>query len=69
MLASTSEIGQNMAKSQDAVGDILAKNKSAEGLPKVAGNAKLMEHIVSTIHDISEQVNLPLNATIEAAGR
>ncbi|MCD8566388.1 MAG: PAS domain-containing methyl-accepting chemotaxis protein [Alphaproteobacteria bacterium] len=69
MLASVKEISANMAKSQEAVNDIVHKNKNASELTaRLQQNTKSMEGIVEIIRDISEQVNLlALNATIEAA--
>jgi methyl-accepting chemotaxis protein len=69
MLASVKEISSNMSKSQQAVNDIVQKNKNASELTaRLQQNTKSMEGIVEIIRDISEQVNLlALNATIEAA--
>lgn len=69
MLSSVKEISSNMTKSQEAVDDIVNKNKNASELTaKLQQNTKAMESIVEIIRDISEQVNLlALNATIEAA--
>ena len=69
MSASIQEINVNMAKSRQAVDDIVAKVNNAGTLSNsMRANAEAMEKIVELIRHIAGQVNLlALNATIEAA--
>ncbi len=69
MSASIQEINVDMAKSRQAVDDIVAKVNNAGTLSNsMRSNAEAMEKIVELIRHIAGQVNLlALNATIEAA--
>ena len=69
MSASIQEINVNMARSRNAVDDIMTKVDSAGALSNsLRSNSEAMEKIVELIRSIAGQVNLlALNATIEAA--
>lgn len=69
MTASISEISSNMARSKQAVDEIVAKSQQADTLMlKLRDTSKSMESVVKLIRSIAGQVNLlALNATIEAA--
>jgi methyl-accepting chemotaxis protein len=69
MSASIQEINVNMARSRQAVDDIVAKVNTAGTLSNsLRANSEAMEKIVELIRHIAGQVNLlALNATIEAA--
>ena len=69
MTASISEISSNMARSKQAVDEIVTKSQQADTLMlKLRDTSKSMESVVKLIRSIAGQVNLlALNATIEAA--
>ncbi|MBU1196402.1 MAG: methyl-accepting chemotaxis protein [Proteobacteria bacterium] len=69
MSSTINEITQNAARTRSITEDAVSQTNSASAnVRELGGSAKEIGHVIETITDISEQVNLlALNATIEAA--